>query len=141
MWADLDVTDIGMQLVGTFYWSQHYLQVPAGVYVSASHNPPEYNGFKFANGYSETLVSDGMQALRKQVEEDDFVQASSPGKVEKMDILDAYYSDIVSRLPIKKHFKVVIDSGCTTSGAIAPDLFRQAGCEVIEFNTKVDSSF
>ena len=35
----------------------------------------------------------------------------------------------------------MVDPGCTTAGAIAPALLRQAGCEVIEYNTKVDSSF
>src|SRR3989338_2193001 len=40
-WAGIDVVDIGMQLVGTFYWVQYYLKRPGEVYVSASHNPPE----------------------------------------------------------------------------------------------------
>ena len=53
-WAGIDIIDIGMQLVGTFYWAQYHLKFPAGLYVSASHNPPQYNGFKFANDYSET---------------------------------------------------------------------------------------
>ena len=57
IWSGIDVTDIGMTLVGTFYWSQYHLKKKGGVYVSASHNPREYNGFKFANDYSETLVS------------------------------------------------------------------------------------
>lgn len=58
LWTGADVVNIGMNLVGTFYWSQYYLKRRGGVYVSASHNPPEYNGFKFANDFSETLVSD-----------------------------------------------------------------------------------
>ena len=140
-WVGIDVTDIGMHLVGTFYWSQYYLKIPAGVYVSASHNPPEYNGFKFANDYSETLVSEGMQTLRQAVETDDFEQADHEGSTQTKDIMKAYYRDIVKRLPLQKSYRVVIDSGCTTSGAVAPDLFREAGCEVVEYNTKVDPSF
>ncbi len=140
-WAGIDVTDIGMQLVGTFYWSQFHLKVPAGVYVSASHNPPDYNGFKFANDYSETLVSDGMQELRKLVETEDYDQGEKEGTLKQVDIRPAYYKDLTERLPITRHFKVVVDPGCTTAGEIAPALLKQAGCEVIEYNTKVDSSF
>src|SRR3989344_231573 len=73
-WSGVDVVDVGMVLVGTFYWAQHYLKRPGGIYVSASHNPPEFNGFKFANDYSETLVSDGMNELRRMVEEEDYEQ-------------------------------------------------------------------
>ena len=64
-WAGIDCVDIGLNLVGTFYWSQYYLDIKAGAFVTASHNPPEYNGFKFANDFSETLVSDGMATLCK----------------------------------------------------------------------------
>jgi len=136
-----DVTDIGMHMVGTFYWSQHFLKRRAGVYVSASHNPPEYNGFKFANDYSETLVSDGMQELRRIVEEEDYDLSTQPGQHREQDIRQDYFDDLLGRVKLERKLKVLIDPGCTTSGAIAPDLLRQAGCEVIERNTTIDPTF
>lgn len=140
-WAGVDVADIGMLLVGTFYWAQYHLQRPGGVYVSASHNPPEFNGFKFANGYSETLVSDGMQELLRLVQEEDYEQGETPGAIETQDILPAYYDDICARLPLSKKLRVAVDPGCTTGGAIAPAILKQAGCDVVEFNTTVDPTF
>ncbi len=140
-WAGIDAIDIGMNLVGTFYWSQYYLNCKSGIYVTASHNPVEYNGFKFAIDFSETMVSDDIQKLREMVETEDYEKDSAEGRIEKQDIREAYFSDLLKRLPIKKKFKVVIDPSCSTAGAIAPDLLREAGCEVIENNCEIDSSF
>ncbi len=140
-WSGIDVVGIGMVLVGTFYWAQHYLKRPGGIYVSASHNPPEFNGFKFANDYSETLVSDGMNELRRLVEEEDYEPGKTIGIAKVQDIRDAYYADVLKRVPISRKLKVVVDPGCTTAGAWAPELLRQAGCEVVEYNTNVDPSF
>jgi phosphomannomutase / phosphoglucomutase len=140
-WAGIDIIDIGMVLVGTFYWSQHYLKRQGGIYVSASHNPPEFNGFKFANDYSETLISDGMNELRRMVQEEDYEQGEAAGLIKQQDIRKAYFDDVLERIPLAKRLKVVVDPGCTTAGAWAPDLFRQAGCEVVEHNTTVDPSF
>ena len=141
IWAGIDVVDIGLNMVGTLYWSQYYLQRPGGAMISASHNPKQYNGFKFAIGYSETLVSDGMKELRRMVETDDYEPGVKPGTVVQQDIRQAYFDDVMKRLPITKKFKIVIDPSCSTAGVIAPELFRQAGCEVIEKNCTIDPTF
>lgn len=140
-WAGIDTIDIGMTLVGTFYWSQYYLKIKGGAFVTASHNPPEFNGFKFAIDFSETLVSDGMQDLRRMVEAEDYEQGEVPGKVEKMSINDAYLEDISKRLSVNKKFKVVVDPSHSTAGAIVPEMLRKIGCEVVEKNCNIDPTF
>ena len=140
-WAGIDTVDIGLNLVGTFYWSQYYLDIKGGAFVTASHNPPEFNGFKFAIDFSETLVSDGIQELLKMIQNDNYEQDEDPGKIEKKDIREAYFSDIIGRVPVKKHFKIVVDPSCSTAGVIAPELLRKAGCEVIEKNCVIDPTF
>jgi phosphomannomutase/phosphoglucomutase len=140
-WTGLDVTDIGLQMVGMFYWAQHHLQIPGGVFVTASHNPPQFNGFKLANDYSETLVSEGMQTIRKMIEEEDYEEGKIPGKIAQQDIRPAYYKDILGRIKIDRPLKVMIDASNTSSGEIIPELARQAGCEVAEFNTEIKPDF
>lgn len=140
-WAGIDTINIGLNMVGTFYWSQYYLNIKGGAFVTASHNPPEYNGFKFAIDFSETLVSDGMQELRRMVQEEDYDKGTQPGSIEIMDISKAYFEDISKRLPITKKFKVLIDSGNTTAGVIVPQMLRSIGCEVVEKNCEIDPTF
>jgi len=140
-WAGVDTIDIGMNLVGTFYWAQYFLQRKGGAFVSASHNPAQYNGFKFAIDFSETLVSEGMQELRRMVEEEDYEQGRVAGKIEKQDIQEAYFNDLIKRFPNIKKFKVVVDPSHSTAGAIVPVLLRKIGCEVVESNCNLDSSF
>lgn len=141
IYSGANVADIGMTLIGTFYWAQYFLKKRGGVFVSASHNPPEYNGFKFANDFSETLVSEGMQELRRMVEKEDFEKGITLGKIEEQNIIEAYFSDLFKKITLNKAFKVVVDPSNSTAGVIIPDLLRKAGCQVIENNCNLDSSF
>ena len=141
VWTGLDVIDIGMELVGTFYWAQYFLKCPGGAYISASHNPAEYNGVKFAINFSETMVSDSIQELRQMVETEDYKQGKKLGQIRKENIRSQYIADLVKRLPLKKKFKIVVDPSNSTAGVIAPEFFQQAGCEVICSNCDLDPSF
>ncbi len=140
-WAGLDTIDIGMELVGTFYWAQYYLDCRGGVYVTASHNPAKYNGFKLAVDFSETLVSDGIQEIRKIVETDDFEEGAKLGRNEKKDVREAYFADISKRFKFERKFKIVVDPRCSTAGVIVPDLFRRFGFEAVEVNCNIDPTF
>ena len=140
-WAGINVVDIGMNMVGTFYWAQYYLNCQGGVFVTASHNPAEYNGFKFANGFSETLVTEGIQELKKMIEADDYEIGQQLGIVTRQSIQDNYFTDLIGRFTFPKKFKVVVDASCATPGVIVPDLLRQIGCEVIESNCQIDPTF
>ncbi len=140
-WAGVDTIDIGMELVGTFYWAQYHLNVKGGVYVTASHNPVDYNGFKLANDFSETLVSDDIQKLRVMIENEDYQEGDIKGKNKEQCIRDSYISDLLQRFNALEKMKVVVDPSCSTAGAVAPNLLKKAGLEVVESNCKVDSSF
>ncbi len=137
----IDVVDIGMVLVGTFYFAQYHLEAKGGVYVTASHNPSEYNGFKLANDFSSTLESLGIQSVRNMVEKEDYVASDKKGKIEKMDIMPVYTAEMQKRFNIKKKFKLVLDASHATAGAIVPELFRELGIEVVENKCNLDPTF
>lgn len=139
--SGLDVVDIGLTLVGTVYWAQYHFDCKGAAMVTASHNPGEYNGFKFANNFSEAMVAEELQEIRGIVESEKYFQAETPGKLQEVDIHDTYFDDIIKRVEISRSFKVVVDASCATAGAVIPKLLKKAGCEVIEENCNIDGSF
>src|SRR3990170_1091306 len=72
--SGIDVTDFGLGMVFFMYYGQYLFQSKGGVSVSASHNPKEYNGFKLAVGFSDTMVTEEILQLRDIVKEGEFVK-------------------------------------------------------------------
>ena len=70
-----DVVDIGVCPTPVFYFSLRHLKREGGVMVTASHNPPEYNGFKLCSGY-DSLFGEHIQRLRQIIEGADFAEGS-----------------------------------------------------------------
>jgi len=139
-WAGIDVLDMGLTFVGNFYWSQYHLKHKGGIFITASHNPAGYNGAKISVDYSETMVSRQIQEMRKLIEEEDYDKGERTGEYKKIDTKPEYIKDMKRRVKIKKTIKVLIDTSYSTGGAIVPDVFEAFGLEVVEKNTKVDST-
>jgi len=135
----VDVFDIGLALAGNVYFSQYYFDAPGCVSVSGSHNPAEYNGFKFGTGFSSTMAGDEIQELRQIAEKGEFAQGS--GQLERHDIKEEYFNDLTKKFDTPFNFKIVIDPSNSTPGFFAPELLKKAGCEVICNNCELDGSF
>jgi phosphomannomutase/phosphoglucomutase len=137
----LDVMDIGMIPTQMLYFSVAYLKLDGGIMITASHNPKEYNGFKFCtkNGVSLSYET-GIDRIEKWVNED-----SGPlkvkGSVQKKDLKKEYMSHVLKHAKIKNGLKIVIDAGNGVGGLVAPDLFRKLGCDVIELFCEPDGRF
>jgi len=139
--AGVTVYDIGMTLTQICYFACYYFRTRGMVMITASHNPKEYNGFKFGTGYSETMLTEDIVAFRELVKSGKFATRSPKGKHVKKDIKADYIEDLKRRIdPIKK-FTVVVDSCAATTGVFLPDILRSVGCRVIEQNTKPDGTF
>jgi phosphoglucosamine mutase len=120
-----------------------HLGADAGVMITASHNPPEYNGVKFWD-------SDGVAYGPKQeakVEAIYFAKRSKPvawdkiGEVEAIDILPDYVDEVVNAVSFKKKYKVVVDCGNGVGALVTPYLLRRLGCKVITLNSQLDGFF
>src|SRR3989339_1000735 len=139
--AGITVFDIGMTLSQIAYFAGYFFRTRGMVMITASHNPKEYNGFKFGTGYSETMVTEEIVAFRQFVKSAQFVKLDKPGQHVQQDIFPDYQKDLLRRIGKIRKFKVVVDSCAATTGLFLPKVLRSVGCEVIEQNTTPDPSF
>ena len=139
--SGITVYDIGMTLSQIAYFSQYYFRTRGMIMITASHNPPEYNGFKLGTGFSETMITEEIPEYRDLVKSGKFITRSPKGKHIQKGIFPEYKQDLFRRVGKIRPFKVVIDSCAATTGLFLPAILREAGCEVVEQNTKVDGSF
>jgi phosphomannomutase len=93
--SGIDVVDIGLVPVGTVYFSLDYLNVPASVMVTASHNPADYNGFKFISD-NKPFHGDQLRRLREICSSGEF--SSGKGRSVARDIRTEYLRSLHSFL-------------------------------------------
>ncbi len=135
----VDVVDVGVVPTPLLYFSIVHLNLDGGVMLTASHNPPEYNGFKLCKKGAMTYYGDEITAIGESVAKGIF--RAGKGKYERKDVLNAYLSFVKERIKLKRKLKVVLDCANGTAGAVAPRLFRELGCEVIELFSEADGRF
>ena len=135
-----DVIDLGISTTGVLYRSTVDLPVDVAVAITASHNPPEYNGFKICKG-KMPLGGEELQEVRKTFEEGNFREGS--GNYRIMDSYEERYVqsivDSVGRL--SRDIRVVLDCGNAVPGPLAVKVLERLGVDVIPLYCDWDNSF
>jgi phosphomannomutase/phosphoglucomutase len=138
-----EVLRVGVLPTPGLYWSIVHLKTDAGVQVTGSHNPSEYNGFKMNLGLA-SIHGEQIQQLRKMIEARDFdllEREAEKGEPRDIPTEAAYMDMLASKVAPKRKLKVVLDAGNGCAGPVAPDVFRRVGCEVVELFTEPDGSY
>ncbi|OIO25146.1 hypothetical protein COX85_01825 [Candidatus Micrarchaeota archaeon CG_4_10_14_0_2_um_filter_55_9] len=132
----LNVVKLGVISTPGVYFLTRELGFDAGVMITASHNPPEYNGLKFCD-------SQGMSVDQQRIEEGYFnppeFAATAKGGVEELDGANEFFSRLakICPPPLKK-LKLVVDCACGPDSTHLPDFLRSQGHEVLERNCVAD---
>jgi phosphomannomutase/phosphoglucomutase len=129
--AGADVLDLGVVPAPLLYFACCWPDRHAGAMVTGSHNPAEYNGVKPVIG-GASLDGPAIQDLYRRIEQGEL--ASGSGGYATGDILEDYRSYLTRDVALARGLKVVVDCGNATASAVAPELYRALGCEVIELN-------
>ena len=134
----LQVTDLGTCPTPVFYFSLRHLNAEGGIMITASHNPPEYNGFKICNGF-DTIFGSEIQRLRAIMDEGEFIRGR--GTLDSYDIIASYHKHILQAINLERRLRIGVDAANAVGGPVAVPLFRQLGCEVHELYCQPDETF
>lgn len=133
-----NVIDLGIVPTPLLYFSQYQSDVDAGLMITGSHNPPEYNGIKIIID-KKTVWGTEIQKIAGEMEEGNFCIGF--GKIQNSNIVEPYMNMMKEKVKFSRPIKVVIDSGNGCGGLVAPPLFRELGCDVIELFCEPDGNF
>jgi len=136
----MDVIFLNMVSTPLFYFAARTLNFQAGIMITASHNPPEFNGFKVWAGDS-TIHTEEIQKIYQIMKSGEFILPNYKGMATELDIVPSYISHIVNQGKFAHPVKVVVDGGNGTGGKVCAEILRKAGAEVIELYCEPDGNF
>lgn len=136
MAAGSEVTDLG--IITTPMLAYGAMKTGSfGAMISASHNPPEFNGIKFVRKDGTDVSSEDLSKIENLSSSPSYSKWSKVGSQKAMSITESYIRELASKCELK----VAIDSGNGATCGVARAIFEKTGCEVFEINAKPDGVF
>jgi phosphomannomutase len=143
--SGVDVADIGLCGTEGVYFATFSEQFDGGIMVTASHNPPDYNGMKFVREQSRPISADtGLAEMQTLIESSRLpAMAGRPGRVSALDISGKYLQHLLGYVTADKlkTLKVVVNAGNGGAGLIIDQLEPHLPFEFIKINHRPDGSF
>lgn len=131
--------DIGTVISPIFYYARTAWEIDAGIMVTASHNPPEFNGFKLG-GASGTLHGEEIQRIRRRAEAGPFPVGL--GARETRDATGPYLAMLRDKIRLgPRRLRVALDCGNGTASLFAPAALAAWGVEVVPLYCESDPTF
>jgi len=133
-----DIIDIGVCPTPVLYFSIQHLSQEGGVMVTASHNPPEYNGFKLCMN-SDSIHGKDIQKILAIINDGSFSQGE--GSLTTADIVTPYRAFVEKNITLARPLKVGVDAGNGTAGVVAVPIMKKLNCEVHDLYCDMDGRF
>ena len=134
--SGIEVINVDLATSPLLYYAAKKNKYKSGIMITGSHNPKNHNGIKLVIDDKPVSGNEILNLLNK-----DQKFSESVGSIKSLDVKDSYIEEVSESLKINKKLKIVIDCGNGAAGFIAPDLYKNLGCEVIELYSEVDGNF
>lgn len=140
--AGLDVIDCGMLPTPVLSATVKREGIP-GIMVTASHNPPEWNGLQFHEPDSHIYGPEKEEKIKSMLDTDiPLPNWVGIGKISSRDsCIDEYIAQLLSIIEMGKSIKVVADYGGGMASVIVPDLLKQLSIDFVEISKELDPFF
>ena len=142
--SGVDVIKIGMVPTPLVGYATEKLDADAGIMLTASHNPSQYNGIKLWNKNGMAYTSQQEEKIEEIYADKQYCSVSwdNVGNLSfNEEIKGQYIDDLVAMVDIEEGLKVVVDCASGAGSEISPLVFRKAGCEVTTLNSQPDGFF
>ncbi|MGH8003416.1 MAG: phosphomannomutase/phosphoglucomutase [Limisphaerales bacterium] len=142
--SGVNVIDIGLFSTDALYFAVGKWGVPAGVMITASHNPKEYNGFKACKAEAVPLsASEGLNLIRDIMKRGKYEPVRAKGKIVQREVLPEFVQHVLSFIEPKKikPFSIAVDAGNGMAGKLIPELFKNLPCKLTPLYFELDGSF
>jgi phosphomannomutase len=140
-----DVTQIGLISTDALYFAVGRYGFDGGIMITASHNPAQYNGFKFCREEAQAIsIETGLAEVRDKAIAGDFATPARRGTIDRRDVLDAFAEHCVSFIgdvAAIEPFKIAVDAGNGMAGASVPRVFARLPCEIVPLYFELDGTF
>jgi phosphoglucosamine mutase len=139
----VDVGSVGVVPTPALAYLTKTLKADAGLMITASHNPPQYNGIKIFNSDSLSYSDESQNAVEKIIDEENFALAGwrSIGEASEADVSPLYVEMVTKAVTLYRQWHVVVDPGCGATFNIAPAVLKAMGCKVTALNAQPDGFF
>jgi phosphomannomutase len=140
----VNAIDLGMTTTDELYFAVGKFNFPAGVMITASHNPGKYNGMKFCRAQAFPIsLESGLADIRDLAIKGNFPQPAQKGQIIQRDVTEEYIQHALSFIDVSKikPLKVVIDAGNGMAGMIMPRVFEHLPCTLIPLYFELDGNF
>jgi len=142
--SGVDVFDIGVCGTEGVYFATFDGGYDGGIMITASHNPPDYNGMKFVREQSRPISGDnGLQAIRGFADEGEFPAPHRPGVRHRLDPTKAYVAHLMSYVDTRKlkPLKIVVNAGNGGAGLIVDELESRLPFSFVKVHHDPDGRF